>query len=179
MKKNTTNHIYTEWRHNESHSVINGEQLELTEGLGFHQRVLAVVSLWPRLKPPQKCRPACSRHRWKKQNPINTRTIAATRHRLPLKCRSTCSCPGSTWGCRTSSLCTPARDGRWTPSRSPGAPAAAAESAGARSCEWCPDKLSASLHPWNGRRQKAEELRGKGKSLRSKVPDTKPVEGAV
>lgn len=60
----------------------------------------------------------------------------------------TCSCPGSTSGCRTSSLCTPETDERRMPSQLPAAPEADLESGGRRSYGWCPDTLAVSLHPW-------------------------------
>lgn len=66
--------------------------------------------------------------------------------------QGTCSCPGSTWGCHTSSLCTLVTDGGQKLSQHPGAPEAEQESGGQWPCGWCPGTLSALLHLWGHKR---------------------------
>lgn len=72
--------------------------------------------------------------------------------RKPEKAYSTCSCPGSTLGCHTSSPCTLVRDGRQKVSRHPGIPVAELESGPVKSCGWYPEELSVLLHLWGHRR---------------------------
>lgn len=132
----------------------------LTVSPGFHPSALEEGFPWPHSTPPHMCYLLYSQHRCtREQDPgsnIKTNKVRKVMEYRWWQWRGarrrkniyTCNCPGSTWECRTSSLCMQGRGEKqrhWLPPKFPSSPQAS---------EWpgsyarCPDTLAALPHLW-------------------------------